>query len=105
MAVSHLYYWRGSALAPAIVVSRYRIAGVALPLANLIQIYYSSLLTDPRDKVYALLGLASGVGESGLTADYNKSNIEVLFHVAVSLYATWVKSGKYRVVNALIDLE
>jgi hypothetical protein len=49
--------------------------------------------------------LASGVGESGLTADYNKSNIEVLFHVAVSLYATWVKSGKYRVVNALIDLE
>jgi hypothetical protein len=105
LALNHLYYWRGNTPAPAMVVSRHRTARAALPLANLIRIYHDSLSTDPRDKVYALLGLASDVADKGFAADYNKSNLEVLFDVAVSLCTTWVDGGKYGVVNALIDLE
>jgi hypothetical protein len=105
LALNHLYYLRGSAPAPAMVVSRHRTARAALPLANLIRIYHDSLSTDPRDKVYALLGLASDVADNGIAADYNKSNLEVLFDVAVSLCTTWVEGGKCGVVNALTDLE
>jgi Heterokaryon incompatibility protein (HET) len=41
--------------------------------------------TDPRDKVYAILGIASDSHELGLVADYSKSSLEVFTNLTEKL--------------------
>ncbi|KAF2823239.1 hypothetical protein CC86DRAFT_469080 [Ophiobolus disseminans] len=44
--------------------------------------------TDPRDKVFALLGLMSQPSELGFEADYNLTNTEVFILTAVQLFTS-----------------
>jgi hypothetical protein len=44
---------------------------------NLLEAFQASKCTDPRDKVYGLLGLANDCGEEELVVDYSKTLYEV----------------------------
>ena len=59
-----------------------RISRQVSNLRDLLGRYHDSLCRDPRDRVYALLGLASDCGwDEGLIADYSKSTIELYAEV------------------------
>ena len=52
------------------------------PLAHLLNTYSESIASDPRDKVYALLSLASDChGGCGLQADYSKDAATLFLEV------------------------
>jgi hypothetical protein len=54
-----------------LAINRSRVAsGTKVDLLQLLKESWSTLATDPRDKVYALLGLAADCEQSGFEADY-----------------------------------
>ena len=69
---------------------RARAAG-PFPLVYLLRNLRSFGATDPRDKIFALLGVASDARALGLSPDYRKSCEEVYSEVALAL----IRSGHY----------
>jgi hypothetical protein len=67
--------------------------GRSTQLCNLCHITHNALCSDPRDKVYGLLGIATHVG-GRLQADYNKSLFEV-FEDVMLLHSREVLKPKY----------
>ncbi|RSL59562.1 hypothetical protein CEP54_007220 [Fusarium duplospermum] len=69
-----------------------------LPLSVLIESSKKSLATNPRDKIYGLLGLANDDAKSSLTIDYNKSVQEV--YEEVTRYLIFAE-GKLNILSGL----
>lgn len=67
-------------------IEKWRMAscfGVALPLENLLVSHRNSLSTDPRDKVYAMAGMAWQFnGQHALKIDYSRSKRETYIETA-----------------------
>ncbi|KAM6538214.1 hypothetical protein FALCPG4_000095 [Fusarium falciforme] len=53
--------------------------------------------TDPRDRVYALLGIASNMAKESITPDYSKSEYEVLRDVCSHLFGEESPTGLTRI--------
>ncbi|KAI8716169.1 HET domain-containing protein [Fusarium sp. LHS14.1] len=92
--------------------SHERILTNGLPLSVLIDSSNKSLATNPRDKVYGLLGLANDDAQSSLTIDYNKSvrdiyeeftrylifseqKLNILSRQGLDIIPQWDQSGSY----------
>ncbi|KAJ3529386.1 hypothetical protein NM208_g9784 [Fusarium decemcellulare] len=74
-----------------------------LPLSVLIAASETSLATDPRDKIYGLMGLANAKAKQEITIDYNKSVQEV--YEEVSKYLIFVECKLNVLSNQSLDLE
>jgi hypothetical protein len=71
-----------------------------MELLGLLQSTPNYKATSPRDKAYALLGLASDAKAGGLSADYNKPTVEVYQDVVRFMILTQgnldiISAGKY----------
>jgi hypothetical protein len=64
------------------------VEGKQLTLMELLQLCHSLKSTDPRDKVFALLGLATD-GDRLIRADYTISVKELYIHTAVQILQTY----------------
>jgi hypothetical protein len=71
----------------SLLVSRYSPKGSAPPLHELLLSHKSKKATDPKDKVYALVGISS-CRESFGEIDYSQSMREVFSHTARHIIAT-----------------
>lgn len=60
----------------------------SLPLLDLLRISRDFMCTDPRDKVYALLGLASDLNILQIQPDYARSPAEVFINTALRILQT-----------------
>ncbi|KPI42833.1 uncharacterized protein AB675_1879 [Cyphellophora attinorum] len=74
-----------------------RLSGKSSPLQDLLHEFYDAECSEPRDKVYGMLGIASDCGDladtgtySGPQPDYSKHILEVYFDVLVHLRDTFV---------------
>src|SRR5690242_5751014 len=56
-----------------------------LRLPQIIGRFLTRLVTDPRDKIYGMLGLARGSYEKAVVADYSKSTEEVFESVTIQM--------------------
>lgn len=52
-----------------------------IPLIDWLETFEASMCTEPKDKVYALVGLASDCQNNELTVDYSKSMSQIFFDV------------------------
>ena len=57
--------------------------------ANMIAHFINNACTDPRDKVYAFLGMSRDQGNYGVVADYNKTAADLFFQVCDAQTRTW----------------
>lgn len=66
-----------------VLLDEYRRTDVEHTLLNLLNRSRNSMASDPRDNVYALLGISSDFGPLDLVADYSKSAVEVFRDTAL----------------------
>jgi hypothetical protein len=64
------------------VLKRKLASAVDRPLLNLLSQTYNLQCTDPRDKLYGILGLSSDIHEGELVPDYGRSCQEIYIEVA-----------------------
>ena len=67
------------------IEQRHRSNGWKNTLANLLYDYRLCQASDPRDKVFALVGIAREQGEAAYTLDYSKNVLEVYRDLASHL--------------------
>lgn len=79
-----------------------------LRLPQIIGRFLTRLVTDPRDKIYGMLGLARGIYEKAVVADYSKSTEEVFESVTIQMIqhtgSLEVLSGQPSSSLSLLDL-
>lgn len=82
-----------------IMLQGYRQAVERLNILELISLYRERQCSDPRDKVYALLGLARGVHARLVEPDYSKSAHQVFEEAAAMLLR---RSGGLQVLSLIL---
>jgi hypothetical protein len=78
-----LFYDREANILCVIALVNHRASRGSPTLAQLIQGYSRSEATDPRDKIYAILHLASDITSDSFVVDYKKSMLELYFDMAL----------------------